>query len=874
MKIATAGSRTSRNWRTEDWTWMQLVDRLRTPARTGETMAEYRAMSKDEQSKRKDVGGFVGGELDGGRRKAGSVRARWLVTLDADYAEPGDWETFTLLHDVAACVYSTHSHSKEHPRLRWILPLSHAVTADEYPAVARRLAYDLALIERLDPTTYQPERLMYWPSCCEDGEYVFHEQRGGCVDPDMVLREYGPGEAWRDVSRWPTSAREGEVVQREQRQQADPLTKDGLVGAFCRCYSVEDAIDAFDLPYERCEGMRDRYTYTGGSTAAGAVVYDNGRWLYSNHATDPAGGQLCNAWDLVRIHRFGELDDSTRAQDAVRLPSYKAMTDLAGADERVRGELIDSQFGDIGSAAPISRNTVMDGANDEDGADDDGDGADEDTDAWKNLLEFDKKGNLEPSLNNACVILTHAPVFRGRLGFCDRDGLVYVIGELPWPYQSGRLSAEEEKLIMGPKWLTTDEIYAQKGYNGPPRLKGRVWSAQDRTNLYKYFERWKYSVMQTTNGGLDKAVVDAARQIKCDPLRDYLTGLTWDGVPRLDTMFIHWLGAEDCELNREITRLWMMGAVDRAMRPGHQFDSVLVFCGEQGIGKTSLLRMLAGEYYTNAVDATSMTKQTAELLQGKWIVELGELDSVKKSSATAFKNFITATTDHYRKAYATDAETYPRRCVFAGTSNEGAFLRDDTGERRVWIMPCYGQAGMNEPGKKGTLPGFAGEVGQIWAEAVEMWRARMTERRRGGEGMDDVNLCLFIQDPELDAEMEERRQGFKLPDSTREDIEEYLDTPRPDNWETMSAEAREDFFRGAWIGDGARCTYLPEIVTLKEIRTELYRERPEDAGRAGRSGMAVKIASIMNTMPGWERIGKASRGNDRSVRWRRAHREG
>ena len=872
MKIATAGSRLSKAWRPEDLTWEQFVDRLRSPTRTGETVREYQSMTPDEKAQRKDTnGGFVGGELRPGRRVKGSVINRWLITLDADNCAaedwPRDWDNFSFIQGLRCVVYSTHSHTPDKPRLRWIVPLSRAVSPDEYEPIARKVAEWIG-IEKMDPLTYEAWRMMFWPSCCKDGKFIFAEADGDLLDPDAVLREYGPDEAWRNEALWPLSSKEGEIVRREIKQQADPRTKPGVLGAFCRVYSVEDAIDAFDLPYERCEGMRDRYTYTHGTTAAGAVVYNDGLFLYSNHSTDPASHQCCNAFDLVRVHRFGELDEGKTETDTSRLPSYKAMIEFAQSDEQVRRDLIEEQLGDLGSIAPVSVNTVKNRTDDEVSVKHDGDGAgngEEDPDAWKRKLTLDKKGNIEPNLNNACLLIANLPEFKGKLGYCNRDKLVYVTGDLPWGYRSSALSAEEERMLMGSGWKTNDEIYAQEGYNGPPRAKGRVFGSQDRTNLYKYFEGWRYSVMQTTNGGLDKAVIDAARSNPFDPLRDYLTGLVWDGKKRVEDMFIHWLGAEDCELNREITRLWMMGAVDRAMRPGCQFDSVLVFQGEQGIGKTSLLRMLAGEYYTNAVDATSMSKQTGELLLGKWIVELGELDSVKKSSATAFKNFITATSDNFRKAYATDAETYPRRCVFAATTNENSYLRDDTGERRMWLLPCAGQRGMAEIGKKGTLPGFAREVDQIWAEAVDMWRRRMQEKRRPGEDFDQINLYLFIQDPELEAQMEERRQGSKLPDADREYIEEYLNKPRPDSWESMDARARADWIAGDSVLPAG--SYLPQSVTLKEIRTELFGESIRNAGRQGRSNTSFRIAAVMDSMPGWRRVGKASRGEDRSVRW-------
>jgi len=879
MRLATAGSRLSRKWKTEEWTWPQFLDRLRYPARTGETMREYAAMTKEQKTERKDVGGFVGGALRGGRRVSGAVTERWLVTLDADYAGPGDWETFVALNDWRCCVYSTHSSTPEQPKLRWILPLNRAVTPEEYVAIARKAA-DWIGIEKMDVRTYEPERLMFWPSCCQDGEYVFHEQDGPTLDADAVLREYGDGDEWREAWRWPVSSREGEVVLREQRQQADPLSKPGLVGAFCRTYSVEDAIDAFDLPYERCFGMTGpRYTYTGGSTAAGAVVYGNGRWLYSNHATDPAGGMLCNAWDLVRVHKFGDLDVDSRATEATRLPSWQRMAELAGRDARVRGAVIDSQFGDLGTIAPMSGgreapsgtgNTVMREDNTVIDHADDGDAdADADADAWKEALTTDRKtGAIEPTLNNACVILEQSPVFREKLAWCEMGEQIYVTAPMPWKRKAGRDDPGRQKKLMGDRW-TTNGAGIGPDYHGPPKMQGRVWDEQDRIEMYKTFERLGYKVGQRTNGMLDNALVDAAQEHSCDPIVDYLMGLQWDGKKRLEDMFIRWLGAEDCELNREITRLWMMGAVDRAIRPGCQFDSVLVFCGEQGIGKTRLLRMLAGDYFTNSVSAISSEKAIVELLQGKWIVELGELDSVKKSDATAFKAFISKTSDDYRKPYAIDSTSHPRQCVFAGTTNEMAgFLRDDTGERRYWVMPCAGQKGMAELGLKGTLPGFAAEVPQIWAEAVEMWRARMFERQRDGEPMEMVDMMLYLSNPKLEKEMDERAQGFKLPDPIREDIEDYLDKLRPENWETMSTDARVDFLRGLSIVDETKCTYRIPSVTLKEIRTELFRETPESATR--RTSMACRIASIMNSLPEWERAGTSQEvGKDRSRRWNR-----
>ena len=138
MKIATARQKTSKRWRTQEITWDQLLSRLRTPLYTGETVREYKAMTKDERAAAKEAaGGFVGGSLNSGQRKTENVTARYLLTLDADNAKPEAWDTATALLDIRMACYSTHSHTDAAPRLRWIIPTDRPMTPDEYPAVAR-----------------------------------------------------------------------------------------------------------------------------------------------------------------------------------------------------------------------------------------------------------------------------------------------------------------------------------------------------------------------------------------------------------------------------------------------------------------------------------------------------------------------------------------------------------------------------------------------------------------------------------------------------------------------------------------------------------------------------------------------------------------
>lgn len=336
LTISVGESRHSTSWTPRSITWEQLCSRMRRPVRTEETAAEFAAMNRDQRAQIKDVGGFVGGRIEGGNRKAGSVQDRQLVALDADFGRPDIWDIWGMIVGRAALMHSTHSHTPEKPRLRLLVPLSRPVTAAEYEPIARRLA-EWVDIEAFDDTTYEPSRLMYWPSCPMDGEYIFECAGGAWVDPDMVLSTYND---WHDMREWPVSSRQQRIIHKMGEKQGDPLTKPGIVGAFNRAYSITDAIVKF-LPgiYTPCGN--NRWTFTAGSTLGGAVTYDDDTFLYSHHDTDPTSGRLCNAFDLVRIHLYGA-QDAGADDNLADLPSQQAMKHLCAEDEAVRAELAEA----------------------------------------------------------------------------------------------------------------------------------------------------------------------------------------------------------------------------------------------------------------------------------------------------------------------------------------------------------------------------------------------------------------------------------------------------------------------------------------------------------------------------------------------------
>ena len=241
LRIAVGKNRFEKQWKNREMSWSALLRRLQEPTRTQETVEEYRAMDKAQQDQIKDVGGFIGGSLRDGRRKSENVQMRQLVTLDADFAPPGLDEDLELLAAYAYAVYSTHKHTPDKPRLRLLIPLDRPVTPDEYEAIARKLAEDIG-IDYFDDTTYQASRLMYWGSVPRDGVYVFHYEDLPWTKADGILARYPD---WTDTSYWPESSRAKTDRVKWAKRQGDPTEKSGLIGAFCRTYTIEEAIEKF-----------------------------------------------------------------------------------------------------------------------------------------------------------------------------------------------------------------------------------------------------------------------------------------------------------------------------------------------------------------------------------------------------------------------------------------------------------------------------------------------------------------------------------------------------------------------------------------------------------------------------------------------------
>lgn len=284
IRISVGNSRKATQWPEMEISWSEFITKLARPERTAESFAEYKSYQKSKQDELKDVGGFVGGTLINGKSRNESAGVRYLITLDADTIEPGGAQRIINRVSSLGCaytIYSTRKHESAAPRLRIIVPVDRECGAEEYEAVARKLA-EFIDIGIFDPTTFEPVRLMYWPSCSRDSEYIFVYEDKPFLSTNGMLRFYSN---WHNIEEWPQVPGAVKLRERSARKQGDPLSKSGIVGAFCKNYGIEEAMEIF-IPGVYESAGNDRYTFTGGSTVGGAVVYEN-KFIYSHHATAP-----------------------------------------------------------------------------------------------------------------------------------------------------------------------------------------------------------------------------------------------------------------------------------------------------------------------------------------------------------------------------------------------------------------------------------------------------------------------------------------------------------------------------------------------------------------------------------------------------------
>lgn len=766
--IAVGNSCEAKFWSNEEVTFDELCQRLSKTKYTSETIEQYKHFNKEERNKAKDNGGFVGGKLKGTKRGVSEVLFRSMLTLDLDKAKVGFIDKFTAESKYLSCLYTTHSHTKDEPRCRVIVPLSRDVTPDEYNAIARLFASKFG-IEQFDACSFRIAQLMFYPTTPKDGEFIFKKVEGEVLNPDEFLADYP---LWQDISTLPLTPDElpKNNVQRG-RKKKDPTELKGVIGAFCRTYTVQEAIETYLSDVYEPTDKNNRYSLKSADSKGGLIIYDD-KYAFSHHATDIACGRELNAFQLVMLHLFGSDNN-----DAV-----KKMKEVARDDEHVRTQLIldngefdEDEIDDSQSESPIVNKTkpIKD---------------------WISKLSIGIDGTIENTSKNLEIILENDKNLQG-FAYNELSNRVEVIGRVPWDR---------------PK-------------------DNRFWREADESQLRLYIDK-KYIEFKERNFEVAfNSIVDNRR---FHPVRAYLDSLPkWDGVKRVEEVFIKFLSADDNDYTRAITKKTFAACVARAYHPGTKFDSIPVLDGAQGIGKSTLIKYLAGEeFFSDNLSLTDMNDKTAaEKIQGNWLIEIGELSGMKKADIEKVKSFVSTTDDKYRASYGRVVESHPRQCViFATVNGDGrGYLRDITGNRRFWIVKCNQtlQKRMWDENDKNYRD-------QFWSEAKEIYES-------GEELYLEGSLLDIATDYQNEALEQDERVGI---------VEQYLNRLLPTNWHEMDLYKRRSFLNG----DDFICekgTVQRTEVSNAEIWCECFGKSQSDL----KSSDSYQLAAIMKQIGGWER---------------------
>ena len=336
-------------------------------------------------------------------------------------------------------------------------------------------------------------------------------------------------------------------------------------------------------------------------------------------------------------------------------------------------------------------------------------------------LEYNDKGMLIKNEHNLEVILTTGE-FEDKFYFNEFSGMEVVKGDLPWREGKGFT-----------QWTDKDDA------------------------ILRHYIGLNYG-LRNMNTMLADVITKICYDNRFHPIKDFIEREEWDGVKRLDSIFIDWLGADDTPYTRAVTELAFVAAVARIYEPGIKYDYMPVLVGEQGIGKSYIFEIMTDHKWFSVLSNFG-GKDTLEKLQESWIFEVAELEAFKKSEEREIKSFITTTNDKFRPSYGKRVEEHPRTCVFFGTTNESEFLTDTTGNRRFLPIICRR--------KQGDSPDFSKIeklVGQYWAEALHLWKSGY----------------ILKLDADMTKEAERMQEEQYSSDPWEEIVEAYLDNNQLD----------------------------------------------------------------------------------------------
>ena len=410
-----------------------------------------------------------------------------------------------------------------------------------------------------------------------------------------------------------------------------------------------------------------------------------------------------------------------------------------------------------------------------------------------------KTGAPLKTLENVRTVLDEWPAIRGRIELDTFHNQIITRARLPWQYDP------------------------DKTYKFP-----HEWTDADRAELNLAVE--KILGFNAPNL-IDTAFTACAAQNTYHPIKNYLNGLEWDGEPRLDTLFVDYLGAADTPYTRAVTRKAFTAAVARAMVPGSKYDNMLILAGPQGLGKSTLLDKMSKGWFNDSI-RTFEGKEASELLQGVWLVEISELDAFRRTDVARIKQFLSLRTDRFRAAYGRHVKELPRCCVFFGTTNTKDFLQDRTGNRRFWPV----DVGV-VPVVKSVWTDLPDEIDQLWAEAKVRWQ---------------LGEPLYLSG-ELEEDAKVKQEEHREVSAREGLIMDFLGRQVPEDWQSWPLDRRRMFWAGSVQGD-IKLVDRDRVCAL-EIWCEALDGRQKDM----RYSDTAEINSILEAAAGWEKSTKAMR---------------
>lgn len=742
IDLTIVQTRTSKQWFPATITWNDFVEGAQEPATE------------------KDCGAYMAGKATSTSRKDSRVEYRSMVTLDADNADPELPARVEGL-GLTALVHSTYSHTTDNPRYRVIIPLiGPGLTEEEYPRAARGLMEALGE-EQFDKTCDQAKRIMYGPSAANPDQYEVYSYDGEPATARGLLERFGGFTS---------------TPEHKRGSKTDPYKLPGVVGAFNRLYDMNRAVEEFKLPYEQVD--ENRWRYTPADSAGGVCVYPDG-YVYSNHASDPAGGRALCMFDLVAMHKFADLDE------AANTPLNTAPKDRPSIQKALQEftELLDVKKEILGVNIELfSKDGQKAGAD------------------WVSKLHVHPKtGKTLDDGYNWRLLMKHDPVL-SKLGYNTMNLATITLCDFPW-----------RKVTPG---------------------KNDQLTNADRAQISLHIQ-CTYNMRRPSKEQVNDAIDIVAQDHSYHPVEKYLEGLQWDGVSRIET----WLPGEVNGYKRSIARLTAVQAVARMLEPGIKVDNCLILTGGEGLGKSWFIeRMARGWTCTLGPLDRGSARDTIMIMSRSWVAVADEGYSLKKADGDNMKNFITRTHDEVRLPYARETVELPRRQVIWGTTNDPTFLRAQEGNRRFLIVNVTEKLDFDKYTRE--------YVDQVWAEAVHIWKE--SRDKYGVEG----NPALYLNDAEEGVAKEVRGEA------TEEQplvglIQDYLDTPVPENWERMTVDDRITWLRRSEQGLVKPGTHRIERVCSLEIWLVLLGNKDAKLSRRD----SLEIADALRKVPGWESSG-------------------